>query len=169
MRHIIEKEAKYKGMKYVCIGLDVGHRCGYVGVTKDSPFFGIKYSENITDKFPVLKTIHQNAELGKKSPFAIIAFKSEEVILEILIDVHGGLTFSGGGDYPIKDNLWWFGFDCAHAGDGKDGSLIKDEKLKNIYLSIDGGPIRTLDYVESECQRMIHQILELERIIKDNK
>src|SRR5262249_8204209 len=47
------------------------------------------------------------------------------------VQVHGGLTFVGGCDYSADesthichvpgpgepDNVWWFGFDCAHSGD----------------------------------------------------
>ena len=40
---------------------------------------------------------------------------------DVPVDVHGGLTFAERSDdkYPVKtkENLWWFGYDCAHSGD----------------------------------------------------
>lgn len=38
---------------------------------------------------------------------------------DIDLDVHGGLTFSGMGDnhHFLEDDIWWLGWDYAHAGD----------------------------------------------------
>ena len=33
------------------------------------------------------------------------------------IYVHGGLTYSGNLIHIVNNDLWWFGFDCAHASD----------------------------------------------------
>lgn len=69
-----------------------GAWCGYVGVTENHPFFGKEY--------------HDLEDIG----------------------VHGGLTFAGkcqeeqndceGVCHKVaegeNDNIWWFGFDCAH-------------------------------------------------------
>ena len=72
-----------------------GALCGYVGVDESHPLHGKEY----------------------------------DVLLDV--DVHGGLTYSAacspGGDEAEDichlpdpgepDHVWWFGFDCAHAGD----------------------------------------------------
>lgn len=73
----------------------IGALCGYVGITAAHPWFGKSYSE-----------------------------VDEEVAC------HGGLTFSdmcqsGKTEKSIchvpddgeSADIWWFGFDCAHAGD----------------------------------------------------
>jgi len=86
--------------------------------------------------------------------------------------VHGGLTYAGGSsDYPVKSDLWWLGFDCAHYGDGKDLELAKeyfkdDEKLvKQIEMTIEiegmyptYEPIKSQQYVENECKSLVNQI-----------
>lgn len=71
-----------------------GGLCGYVGVSRSHPGFG------------------QDS--------------SHESVYNV--DVHGGLTFAdkcSGDHHGIchtvecgeDDNVWWFGFDCAHLGD----------------------------------------------------
>lgn len=88
------------------------------------------------------------------------------------LKVHGGLTFSeGDSNYPIEgENLWWFGFDCAHSGDGKDLNLMS-EKVKKFhkdnpqcsFLFLNGGPVRTLDYCVNECNSLAEQLDELKK------
>ena len=90
-------------------------------------------------------------------------------------DVHGGITYSGGGNrskYPIESDLWWFGFDCAHWGDGKDFETAKklfsddQEKLDYIgyfektYENLPDGDICTKEYVENECRHLAEQLAE---------
>jgi hypothetical protein len=42
----------------------------------------------------------------------------EDKYQDVVMDVHGGLSFSGYGDeIGLAEDLWWFGFDCGHAGD----------------------------------------------------
>ena len=69
----------------------------------------------------------------------------DSVDIDRLVDnVHGGLTFSGKKTYGlVDDNLWWFGFDCAHHGD------------KTSYFD---GIFRDSDFVEYECESMANQI-----------
>lgn len=62
-------------------------------------------------------------------------------------DVHGGLTYSAKGEYPVESDLWWLGFDCAHAGDFEGGSCL-------------GKPLRTLEYVVQECESLAKQLQE---------
>lgn len=86
-------------------------------------------------------------------------------------DVHGGLTYSDNGNigYPdyIANNLWWFGFDCAHHRDGKDWDKVKEifpkemwEKVYEIEMMfpISNEIIRTKEYVEQECMNLAYQL-----------
>lgn len=68
------------------------------------------------------------------------------------IDVHGGLTFSSD---PCSDSLTFFGFDCAHLGDYSPGygSPFEDE---DVY--------RDFEFVKKECERLAHQLFEIENI-----
>jgi hypothetical protein len=71
----------------------MGALCGYVGVPVGHPLYGLPYYDwNAT-------TPEQEAVNN--------------------IEVHGGLTFAGQGRRAPDEykDYWWFGFDCAHAGD----------------------------------------------------
>jgi len=75
------------------------------------------------------------------------------------LDVHGGITFSDHcqGD-PEKgichvaedgDHVWWFGFDCGHAGDHSPG-MHTEIYWDNIY--------RNISYVTSEVESLAEQL-----------
>jgi hypothetical protein len=81
------------------------------------------------------------------------------------IDVHGGLTFadmcqgqaeSGKGICHVPgegepDHVWWFGFDCAHAGD-------LCPAYEGRYRWNDGSRYRDIDYVKRECTQLAAQL-----------
>ena len=85
----IEKVFNYQGFLCVVILTGMSHRCGYVGVPSENPLFGIEYFE----KHPSINSTPEN-----------------------FFEVHGGITYSGTLSEIGKD-YWYFGFDCAHAGD----------------------------------------------------
>lgn len=166
MGHIVEKEWQTKaGLKAVCLIITMGdngtgnkrHRCGYVAVVKDSPLWGKNYSEQLDC---ITKESVESISIGKKSP--LLAFtagvNSDEEgcirrSLDIVIDVHGGLTFSG----KLKnqdESLWWFGFDCGHYCDGIIEPLFEFEIESNQE-------VRSFEYVEAECESMAMQIANL--------
>lgn len=113
-----------------------GALCGYVGVPEDHPLFGTSYDE-------------------------------------VGVDVHGGLTYSNKcqeGEDPAfgichvpqpgrPDNVWWFGFDCAHCDDFTPRT---DALLRKHGADIDLFPgkehYRTFAYVEAEVNRLAEQI-----------
>ena len=98
----------------------------------------------------------------------------ERIRIEAFFEVHGGITYAGGGKkskYPVESDLWWFGFDCAHAWDAKDYESAKwifkdDPKILNMleWYELDGfqvhGTIRTLEYVENECKNLADQLVD---------
>lgn len=116
------------GLPAVIIIGSGGARCGYVAVPETSPLFGVKYNAQIPQ---ITKEMTEQATLGTKSP--LLAFTAScgaddadslRRSLDIVIDVHGGLTYSGTSDgYPVKlsEPGWWFGYDCAHSGDTHTG------------------------------------------------
>lgn len=128
----IEKVGEYKGFQYVITGNSMGFRCGYVGVDESHSMYKKHYAE-------------------------------------LDFDIHGGLTYSGGGDgYPIESNNWWLGFDCGHCWDGRDFDLIKELShpesadyfigLGRQFPTFGEEDIRTVEYVETECQLLISQL-----------
>jgi len=117
MPHTVEKDwITEAGLRAVVLAVQFEpgvfhHRCGYVAVTPDHPFYGKSYSS-----------------------------------IDAEIDVHGGLTFSSAAcheNYPVdsSEDLWWFGFDCAHAFDRLEP--------------------KSLSYVICECEHLAKQLIDL--------
>lgn len=92
-------------------------------------------------------------------------------VFELNIDCHGGLTFGGNlpSEYSPKEQ-YYIGFDCGHFGDGIDViQAVKYELMTSseaaIVSSTFGYPVRSLDFVEDECKRIVDQ---LEDLYKEN-
>ena len=161
--YVIEADFEYQNLRCVVVMTEMGHRCGYVGVPKNHILYGKSYSDKI-GKFSDIK--EKNTD--KMSPISVmmLAFEQPEdnspVRLDCYIDVHGGITYAGEGDYPVKSDLWWFGYDCAHAGDAKDMNAIQDERLREIEKNFSNyGVVRTLDYCISECKNLAEQLAKI--------
>jgi hypothetical protein len=105
-----------------------GFRCGYVAVPKTSPLYGIMYNAQIPQ---ITKAMTEQTTLGMKSPILALTAgcgaDDEDSLrrsLDVIIDVHGGLTYSRKADgYPVRLDKpgWWFGYDCGHYGDDHTG------------------------------------------------
>jgi len=71
---------------------------------------------------------------------------------DIDIEVHGGLTFSEQGDGERQDkDLWWLGFDCAHAWDLVPGMRVD-------YLTTEKLAYRNIEYVKKETEHLAEQL-----------
>ena len=159
MEHKKELDKKYRGFRYVVLGLTVGHRCGYVSLPKGHPLYGVSYSEQL----PItLKRIGKES-VGKRGVIPILCSSGlkpdDRINMELLFDVHGSITFSG----KLKDFYgYWIGFDCAHSGDAKDFSLMSKEMRKSYenWPDLVGDVVRTTDYVEQECKNLIDQVIK---------
>lgn len=135
---------------------NMGHLCGYVGITKDHPLYGKDYKF----KIPVNDEIMQREVEMERFP-AMEAFlyacqeDRGEMELSLAVNVHGGVTFSGkveGG------NLWWFGFDCAHSHDLQPG-MINFHKEHGLNFSFFGHvEYRNIAYVTKEVEDMAVQL-----------
>lgn len=75
------------------------------------------------------------------------------------VDVHGGLTYADACHGPIchvpkpgePDDVWWFGFDCAHAWDMSPGSLQFHRPMPDeVY--------RTVEYARRETESLAEQL-----------
>ena len=130
-----ESRFEYKGFPCVIFFIPLGHRCGYVGLPKGHEYYG---------------------KDARKIP----------------IRCHGGITFTENSLYGQDDNdKWWIGFVCAHYFDGVDeksflkyyGEESTDEEFDSVQrLSCTryGQPVRTQEYVEAECRKIVDQIVE---------
>lgn len=167
-KYIVEKDFDSSGLRCIVVFQRHGHRCGYVGVPMGHPLYGKDYDEHLDIK----KSDIEAREVSGIFPLlGTILDEDERIRIEAYFSCHGGITYSGGGEksvYPIESDLWWFGFDCAHYGDGKDFHLamqlfpehaeqiMLSKQLEDTYPTYD--PIRDLDYVVSECVKLAEQI-----------
>lgn len=129
-KYTIEKDwTTAAGLRAVVIMGSLGYRCGYVGVPTTHPLFCVGYSLD-TPAF-------------------------EAASPEGMLDVHGGLTYAGGGgDYPVPSELWWFGYDCGHYGDAPaPGSPMERLTFSGVH--------RTLDFCIEQCESLAHQLKEI--------
>jgi hypothetical protein len=79
----------------------------------------------------------------------------------VKVDVHGGLTFAkqGSSDSIWKDkNLWWFGFNCAHANDDTISYGRKFERPHPIRPNEPPLHKWTLDEVCAETNKLADQL-----------
>ena len=126
---VVEKQFEYKGHDCICIFTAAGYRCGYVSVDDYRDF------------------------------------------TEYDIDCHCGLSF--GAERLTKDfnpkKDYYIGFDCGHICDGNDYNLalkygLIDEKRFNellemqIHLPTFLEPVRSLEYVEEQCKKIVDQL-----------
>lgn len=83
--------------------------------------------------------------------------------LEEIIEVHGGLTFSGKQE-EFKDQ-WWLGFDCAHYGDRclmpEVPSAMKRLLHGNVFRD---SVFRDAEYVEKQCENLAYQLSKVKQI-----
>jgi hypothetical protein len=160
MSFIVEKDwITATDLRAVAVIIDGEYRCGYVGVPSTHLCYGIGYFDS-ADFIKQSQVDH--VTIGKKSPMlAVTAFCRSDAegkvrrSLDILIDVHGGLTYSNGnGKYPVESDLWWFGFDCMHKGDRK---IATDPRWLNHPDDI----VRELPYIEAECESLSAQLQDI--------
>jgi hypothetical protein len=103
-----------------------GHWCGYVGVPPGHPYHGADYEKP-----------------G--------------------VEVHGGLTYARDCQGHVchtaqpgePEHVWWFGFDCAHAG---DLSPAMRARLPLDLRMDDYETYKTVDYVQAETNRLAEQL-----------
>jgi len=173
MSHKVEKDWEYKGLRCVVLALEMGHRCGYVGISESHPLYKIVYSTptppSLKDKMEKVK----EGPIGKRGIIDVIGASADLNNLKVglLFDVHGGITYSDGSDtYPVPDShLWWFGFDCAHYGDAKDESIMSEKYLEiERKYGFREGIIRSLSYCISECESLAEQLEEI-KIIEEGR
>jgi len=87
------------------------------------------------------------------------------------VDVHGGLTFGSKCHGAIchipdpgePDDVWWFGFDCAHAGDLLPARTAMAKRIQG-YPKMRGefdGTYRDVAYVRAQVEDLARQLAEM--------
>lgn len=127
-----------------------GHLCGYVQVPEGHPLHGKDYGDQVPESLRALLDDALKGPIGKRNLVSILCANLDDGgRIDLLIDVHGGLTFSG----KLRGAAgYWFGFDCAHAGDYSPyrGRWMDDETYRDI------------EYVRTECRRLAEQLAAMQ-------
>jgi len=103
MEFTVEKFFEHSGLPCVALRVNGRHRCGYVGVEKGHPLFGVDYTARIPYTLP------EDEKIGSRGviPLFLASFDSGAggTRADCFFDVHGGLTYSRltepGQNYPI--------------------------------------------------------------------
>lgn len=127
------------GLPCLIVRSPSGALCGYVGVPKGHPNHGIDYDD-------------------------------------VEVEVHGGLTFAAPCAHSKDeqqdvsrtichlpsagepDDVWWLGFDCAHAGD--ESPAINSRLPAHLHMSFEGDTYKDLAYVTAQVQSLAKQLHE---------
>ena len=125
---VVEKQFEYKGHDCICVFTHLGFRNGYVSVKENKDY----------DDYD----IHCNC----------------------------GLTYNGKlPEYYNPKAQYYIGFDCGHICDGYDYDtalkygLINEKQYyalmeMELRLSTFLLPVRSLEYVENECRKIVDQL-----------
>jgi hypothetical protein len=105
----------------------LGALCGYVGMPPGHPWHGKDYGE-------------------------------------VDVSIHGGLTYAEACAGHIchvakpgePDEVWWLGFDCAHAGDVSPSMLRYFRTSRHFHL-MPGETYKNVAYVRAEVERLAAQ------------
>lgn len=108
--------------------------------------------------FPVTQDF-ENRKVNEKTPVIAAVCQTKEnldagkVSLELLLEVHGGVTYAD--KWKGRDG-WWLGFDCGHCDDYQPHF---DSLFVNVYSRY-----RTLEYVADECRSLARQIVDYTQV-----
>jgi len=133
-----ESRFEYKGYPCVVLFQPIGFRTGYVGIRSEKTIKAINIEE---------------------------------------INCHGGITYAKNHLYGQKDqDIFWIGFDCGHCFDGYDAEKIKEyykdnERVMKSFVIMQTFyrernkelEVRTLEYAEEECKKIVEQLVLLEK------
>ncbi len=154
---IIKKEGNgetfiINNMKCIIRRVYSGIWCGYVGVDKNHPWYGMDFQSvvHVSGLAEMMSSRNPNnvSILSLLIDIMDENVENDKCSISTAIDVHGGITFSGKiGD----DGLWYFGFDCGHCDD-----------FRPAYSSMtEGLEYRDKNFVTTECHRLVDQLLTI--------
>jgi hypothetical protein len=108
----------------------MGNLCGYVGIAEGHPFFGVEYTD-------IDLVAHGDVNF---SSFCQTDGSEAQRVCHV----------PGPGE---PDRVWWFGFDCAHAG---------SDMMPAIPTPRHWGTYRDLPYVREQIKSLAAQLLRAE-------
>lgn len=138
---VLEAGGNYRSYDWCVTFTDRGSRCGYVAIPVSHPF-------------------NQYISLD------------EDLVREL--EVHGEVTYLGKPfiEEKICDDIW-IGFDADHYYDGRDIECLEKyfPEMAEAFI-INGksilsksfiGPIKTMEFMENECKKLIEQLILQEK------
>jgi hypothetical protein len=151
----------------------IGSLCGYVGVPPTHPFFGWNYDDDIA-----LAPGDLDKTMDDVGPIALFCYVVQggpdhgTIPLGMTLKAHQGVNFSGTIE---ADGLWWFGFDCGHAGDMMPATdalfsrIMPPDYMREHARIFADCKYRDLDYVRREVTALAFQLRQLEmRVLLDH-
>jgi hypothetical protein len=141
------------GLDCLIVRNPVGSLCGYVGIPSNHPWHGKDYNQ-CTLSPPCVN--EEDEYCSEHYP-------------AYLTRVHGGLTFSGlcseTEDESVgichvplpgrPDDVFWFGFDCAHFDDVMPATSLED------HWRSEKGCYKTEEYVQEQCASLAKQLVNV--------
>lgn len=131
---------------------DWGHWCGYVEVPETSFLFCRDYGKEHIPEFILhwerrkrMKVSREDLGLGI---LLAIALGVPKLSMELVLGVHGGVTYSGPSYWTTPEKGWWVGFDCGHCSDFQPGFTSYDDSIH----------YRDLTYAKDQAVRLASDI-----------
>ncbi len=146
MSNIVKDWTTKSGLRAVILLNGGRNHCGYVEVKEDNALFEKDYSDECCPQ------LEDGTEMGKRNPIAWLMNAMSGASLStpsVYFEVHGGITFSD--RFEHESDGWWFGYDCAHAGD-----LVKSEGMPHFQ----GDVWRDEEYCIKECEKLAKQLVK---------
>ena len=143
-----------------------GFLCGYVGIPSGHMLHSVGYSQPIwaCDCQPSegvnTKDFGDRADIFNKGIKGKV-FHHCATPERLTSEAHGGLTYSGSGSpgrVGSDDGVWFFGFDCGHAGDLTPGLT----KYKGAEFDKGWETYRELNYVKGMVTDLAKELAQWE-------
>ncbi len=147
------------GLKCVLRRGPMGAWCGYVGIPNFHPLFGHDYNEECEALNDLCNRV-MKGPVGKRGvvPLFCAGLRDGKAIArpDLVFDVHGSITYASDrpGGASSKSDLWWFGFDCSHAGD-----------LSPKLPTFGDEQYRTVQYARSETESLAGQLASVSDVL----
>jgi hypothetical protein len=132
-------EWTHAGLYCLMIRNDLGSWCGYVGVPPEHPLHGIHHSScaygcqpepyRDLDEITGIPEPESMKQWRREHPNYDCAYEKTHSP-GAMLEVHGGITWSDFSDtLRPGQKLYWFGFDCGHAGDYSPGMKARLQRI----------------------------------------
>ncbi len=139
------------GLPGMLVRNGAGALCGYVAVLPGHKLHGVRYNQAPADPDFV-------------GPPREYAWEDYGDTPEGMFTVHGGLTYSDSCAGSIchipepgePDDVWWFGFDCAHSGDDYPANYSGPFARRYGNSS---EQYKTVAYVQAEAEKLAEQLV----------